>query len=422
MPQHLNRRLPSNSNPIKFYMVCRLLVIGEAFYPEDFIINDLVQDWDANGYKIEVLTRTPSYPFGKPYNGYKNKIYQQTKFGRVKVHRIPIIRDYHKNKYLKILNYFSFVFCSSFVALFIGWKFDKIFVYQTGPLTIALPAILIHKIYRKKVSLWIQDLWPDTVYAYGFKKRILLETFLNVLVKFVYRNCAEILVSCEGFKKRINFYVPEKKIITAPNWPLIDKRVSQTKAILSEDKFNFTFAGNVGKVQNLDNLVNGFRLFINNGYKAQLNIIGDGSFLESLKNIVKEKAISNVVFWRRKPLSEMPSYYDASDVLILSLVDSPIYELTIPSKFQAYLTTGKPIMGIIKGVTKELIENNKLGFTAEPCDVDSISSCFETFVSQSTTDLEEMKANAKCLLDKEFDRNLIVDKITNIVFGEKHIM
>jgi glycosyltransferase involved in cell wall biosynthesis len=399
-------------------MIKRILIIGEVFYPEDFIINDLVQEWDAYGYEIEVLTRTPSYPFGKPYGGYKNKIYQKTKFGNVIVHRIPIINGYHKNNCLKILNYINFVFWTTSIAILIGWKFDKIFVYQTGPLTIAIPAIIIHKIYRKKVILWIQDLWPDTVYAYGFKKRTVLKTALNAFVKFVYSNCEEILVSCEGFKNRINYYVPGKSIITAPNWPLIDSSISKAIDIkLSNDKFNFTFAGNIGKVQNLENILLGYNLFNKKGFKSQLNIVGDGSFLTGLKKIAEDNSINNIVFWGRKALSDMPGYFKASDVLILSLVDNPIYELTIPSKFAAYITTGKPIMGVIGGVTKDLIERNNIGFTAVPSDIELISACFEAFMTQSQTNLYEMKTNALNLLNNEFSKNLIVNRITKIVFN-----
>ena len=40
----------------------KALVLGEAFYPEDFLINDLVQEWEKAGYQLEVLTRSPSYP------------------------------------------------------------------------------------------------------------------------------------------------------------------------------------------------------------------------------------------------------------------------------------------------------------------------------------------------------------------------
>jgi glycosyltransferase involved in cell wall biosynthesis len=398
-------------------MANQILVIGEAFYPEDFIINDLVQDWDTKDYSIEVLTRTPSYPLGKPYTNYKNKIYQKTQFGRVIVHRIPIVPGYQKNKFLKILNYSNFVFWSSFVALFIGHKFDKIFVYQTGPLTTAIPAIIIHKIYNKKVILWIQDLWPDTVYAYGFKKRFLTKTLLDIFVKFIYRNCEVILVSCEGFKTRINNYAPGKALLTAPNWPLIDSSISKAPDIkLSDAKFNFTFAGNIGKVQNLDNVLYGFKIFVDKGFNAQLNIVGDGSFLESLKKIVQEKSIRNIVFWGRKPLADMPGYFKSSDVLILSLVDNPIYELTIPSKFAAYLTTGKPIMGVINGVTRDLIDNNKIGFTADPSDINLISECFQTFFTQSQTNLDEMKTNSKKLLISEFAKKLIIDRITRVIF------
>lgn len=395
----------------------RVLIIGEAFYPEDFIINHLVSDWSNQGYDIEVLTRTPSYPLGKPFKGYRNRVYQKTNFGTVKVHRISIIRGYHKNKYLKVLNYINFVFWSSIVALIIGRKFDKIFVYQTGPLTVAIPAILLHKIYRKKVTLWVQDLWPDTVYAYGYKKRYMLKTLLDIFVKSIYKSCEEILVSCDGFKKRINSYVPDKSILTAPNWPLIDSRISKTNDIkLSDDKFNFTFAGNIGKVQNLDNVILGFNLFINKGYDAQLNIIGDGSFLVDLKKISQEKSMRNIVFWGRQPLTDMPSYFHSSDVLILSLVESPIYELTIPSKFAVYLTTGKPIMGVIKGITKDLINNNNIGFTSEPSNVESICSCFEAFIIQSKTGLDNMKNNTSKLLNREFAKNIVIDRITKIVF------
>lgn len=146
----------------------KALVIGEAFYPEDFLINDLVQEWEKRQYEFEVLTRTPSYPFGKIYKGYKNKIYQTTYFNTIKIHRFPVIQGYEKSLLIKILNYFSFVFWSFWVILFIGHRFDRVFIYQTGPLTLATAGIVLKKVYKAKVTIWTQDLWPETVYAYGF--------------------------------------------------------------------------------------------------------------------------------------------------------------------------------------------------------------------------------------------------------------
>ena len=135
------------------------LIVTEAFFPEDFLINDLVTEWDCMGYKVEVLTRIPSYPFGKVFKGFKNRLYQKTLFQKIIVHRILVIPGYHKNVLIKILNYLSFVLLGSIVALFIGNKYSKIFVYQTGPLTIALPAILIKKIYKAKITVgnWLKS-------------------------------------------------------------------------------------------------------------------------------------------------------------------------------------------------------------------------------------------------------------------------
>ena len=161
----------------------RILIIGEVFYPEEFLINDLALEWKKNGFHVDVLTRVPSYPQDKIFPGFKNKIFQKNNFNGITVYRFPVILGYQSSKLKKIINYINFVFCGSIIAAMIGRKYEHIFIYQTGPLTLALPGILIKKLFHKKITIWTQDLWPDTVYAYGFKKNKLLEKFLDSLVR-----------------------------------------------------------------------------------------------------------------------------------------------------------------------------------------------------------------------------------------------
>lgn len=390
----------------------KALVLGEAFYPEDFIINDLVKEWEKEGYKFEVLTRAPSYPFGKVYNGYKNKIYQTTNWGTIKIHRFPVWQGYQNSTLIKILNYFSFVFWSFWVLLFIGKRYDKVFIYQTGPLTLATAAILLKGIYKTKITIWTQDLWPETVYAYGFKKTKFLAFCLDHFVKWIYKNCDDILVSCEGFIDRIHRYVPEKKIHFVPNWSLVE--YNPTNEIILPGNFNFTFAGNIGKVQNLDNIVMGFGKFVKNYPNVWLNIIGDGSYLSELMTLVEDKGISNVNFTGRKPLSEMSDYYKASDVLIISLKDVPLYEIMIPSKFQAYLSTGKPIFSIFNGEISNMVVKYQIGLATHPSDIEKIAEGFEKFMSLSKEDIKHYSSNSAILLKKVFDKKCIVDNINSI--------
>lgn len=393
----------------------KALVLGEAFYPEDFIINDLAKEWEKDGYEFEVLTRAPSYPFGKVYEGYKNKIYQTTYFGSIKIHRFPVWQGYQKSTLIKILNYFSFIFWSFWVILFIGKRFDKVFIYQTGPLTLATAGILLKKFFHAKVTIWTQDLWPETVYAYGFKQTKFLSFCLNHFVKWIYKNCDDILVSCEGFIDRIQRYVPNKKIVFVPNWSLMEYRPQYSKTL--PGKFNFTFAGNIGKVQNLDNIVRAFGLFVEKHPEAWLNIIGDGSYLKDLILLVNKESISNVNFTGRKALAEMSDFYEASDVLIISLKDVPLYEIMIPSKFQAYLSTTKPIYSIFKGEVTNMVEKYQIGMTAHPSKIEDIALGFEKFMNLSKEEIQTISKNSTILLDNIFNRENIIKNINSIFWN-----
>ena len=379
----------------------KALVLTEVFYPEDFIINDLVDDWLEEGYELEILTRNPSYPYGKVLKGFKNKFYSSALHKGAKVHRFFVIPGYQRSLAIKLLNYINYMFFSFWILLFIGKRFDKIFIYQTGPLTNAFSAVLLKPIFKYKITIWSQDLWPDTIYAYGLKQTKFIALILNSLVRFIYSGCDTILISCHGFKDKITTLLKSSKpIYWVPNWPMVDG-FSEDKAVLPQG-FNFSFAGNIGKVQNLDFVVRGFKNVVTDYPGAYLNIIGDGSYLETLKGICKTEQIANVNFTGRQPLQAMPSYFAASDVLLISLVDVPLYEIMIPSKFQTYLTAKKPIYAIMKGEVSNMVINEHIGVSALPSDVLAIEKGFITFLKASEDALDVMSNNSETLLQTHF--------------------
>ena len=394
-----------------------VLIISERFYPEEFGINDLAKAWQFQGYEVTVLTQTPSYPFDKVYNHYKNKIFQTENIGGMKIYRVYSVLGYSRSVFLKIVNYVSFAFLASIVALFIAKKHDRVFVYQTGPLTQAIPAVIIKKLFRKYFYIWTLDIWPDSVYAYGFKSNAVSKWLLDLFVKIVYKNSDAVFVSCKGFEQKIQKYVARAKVIYSPQWVPDDLKFDNVAPHESlKNGFNFTFAGNTGKVQNLVNVIKGFRLVSRNYDQARLNIIGDGSNLELLKKYVQDENISNVYFWGRKPLKEMPRWFIGSDVLIISLEDKHIFSLTVPAKFQAYLASGKPIFGVMKGEVADLIINNRIGCVSKPDDIDDIKSGFEKFLNTPAEDLLLFKKNMNLLLRNEYDRNKIMKKMTEEIF------
>ena len=399
----------------------KILIVTEYFYPEEFKINEIAIEWQKKGYEVAILTQEPTYPFGKVYDGYKNRWYFEDSYHGMKVYRVKAVTEYKESLFKKLLKYFTFMFLGSFVALKIGKKYDYVFGFDVGPLTGMVPAIVLKKFYNKPVVLWVQDVWPDSVYAYGFKKRKILVKMLDTFVRFVYKHTSAIAVSGEGFIKRVAPYVEKNKTIKyLPNWADdLDETLKPVK-LSEEKKLHFIFAGNIGKVQNLDNVLKAFNMLPQEYLdKAQLNIIGDGSFLEALKQQVSENHYENIVFWGRKPRNEMNKYFQASDFLIVSLIDKPIFSLTVPAKIQTYIAAKKPILAIICGDAAEIIEKNRLGFTAKPHEISQIKDIFIKAIETTEDEKQEFSRNCESLTENEFNKDRIIDKMLKLLMDKR---
>jgi glycosyltransferase involved in cell wall biosynthesis len=396
-----------------------ILIVTERFFPEEFRINDLVLAWKERGFNIKVLTQFPSYPAGKIFDGYKNALYKKELWQGIEIHRIFSITGYRESLGKKLLQYLIFMILGSFFALFVGSRCDAIFVYHLGPLTDAVPGILAKKLYKKPITIWTTDIWPDAVYAYGFKKTKLRELLLGIFIKFVYLNCRNILVSSPGFIGRINRYVPSRKVAYISYWAddaITSESIKELPVQLSTDnKMQVTFAGNIGKMQNLDKVIEGFgRSSVWD--KMQLNIIGDGSSLASLKKLVEKNKYKSIKFWGRKKAVEMKGYYAASDALVISLVSNPFLELTIPGKFQTYLATAKPIFAIMNGPVRDWVQNETLGLACNPDNIEEIMEGFERLLATNREDLISWGNRCRCFCEREFNKGKIVESFLSFIF------
>ena len=392
----------------------KILIVTECFYPEEFKINDVALEWKKKGYDVDVLTMVPTYPESKTFNGFKNKWYQKNVWNGITIYRVKAVTGYRSSLFKKLLKYFSFMITGSIAALFIGKKYDHVFGFNMSALTGMIPAIMIRKFYKTPVTFWTQDLWPDSVYAYGFKKTKLLSFCLNKFVKFIYHNIDSIAISGKGFESKLKEYSKgDLKFHYLPNWADDLDMSMPAKELGDKNKTHFTFAGNVGKVQNLENIIKAY-LSLNSTYQSmsQLNIIGDGSALEELKEIAKGN--NNIVFHGRKARSDMAMYYKSSDFLIVSLIDKPIFSVTVPAKTQTYIAAQKPLLGIINGDASEIIKDYNLGYVAYPNNLNEIQEIFIKAINTTDTEISEFTVNSEKLTNTIFNKKNIIDSLENL--------
>ncbi|MFI3263624.1 MAG: glycosyltransferase family 4 protein [Rikenellaceae bacterium] len=389
----------------------KILVVSEVFWPENFLINDLVIQLKNKGFKVDILTQHPSYPYGKVYDNYDNCDFYCEEWNGSTIYRFKVIEGYKDSTIKKLLNYFYFVYKGRKIARSITEKYDVVFVSQTGPLSVALPGIAYAKRNKSKLYLWVLDIWPDAVYAYGFKKSKLLDSLLGKFIRYVYAKSDKIFISSKKFADSISPYT-NKKAFYMPNW-LVKSEDSPSSIKLDTSKFNFTFTGNVSLYQNLDNVIKGFHLAkLDN---CILNFVGDGSWLDNLKKLVEENDIKNVVFHGRHPASEMHDVLTQSNTLILPLIPDEGIQKTEPLKLQSYLRSGKPILGVIGGSGKEIIEENQLGLCADPENIEDIAKKFKEVILFSQNNAQNVAESSENLINTRFNCDIILDDFIKIL-------
>jgi len=398
-----------------------ILIVTEVFFPEKFNINDVALSWKNKGYDVDVLTLVPTYPLGKVFSGYKNSFFRKDEYQGINIFRVRAVTGYRNSAVKKILKYVNFMVFGGIAAIFLGRRYDYVFGFNLGSLTDMLPAVVIRKLYKKPTMFWVQDVWPDSVYAYGFKKTKILSIFLDSFVKFMYQNITNIAISSKGFESKLEPYIKKGlKFCYAPNWANdlnVDVDVDLDPIALSKtQKVHFTFAGNVGKVQNLENIVNAFQLLPKDYQeKTQLNIIGDGSNLENIKLLSRN--CSNIVFFGQKSRNEMASFYKSSNFLIVSLVDKPIFSSTVPGKLQTYILAKKPILAIINGETADIVNDNNLGVSVDPSNVHLIKETFKKCIDMPVNEKSEFTINNTKLLETTFKKDNIINRMTSQLIG-----
>jgi glycosyltransferase involved in cell wall biosynthesis len=84
-----------------------------------------------------------------------------------------------------------------------------------------------------------------------------------------------------------------------------------------------------------------------------------------------------------------PVFADA-DALLVHLRDDPLFTITIPSKTQAYLVTGKPILMGVRGDAAAMIEEAGAGFPFEPENVGGLVDAVLRLRALSNTDRQAM--------------------------------
>ena len=391
-------------------IIVKILVVCQYYYPEPFRITGICEELVKRGHEVTVLTGEPNYPEGFIYAGYEKHDRSDEDINGVFVHRCRIIPRKTGTLY-RFLNYYSFVFSSLFYVLSGQCKtmddgsFDVVFIYQLSPVVMAEAGLMYKRIYKVPVVLYCLDLWPESLIAGGIKKDSIVYKVFHCISKRIYNSADSICVTSKSFAKYFNNAFDINNILYLPQYAedlfykCFEKKKTKT--------IHLTFAGNIGIMQSVDTILKAAKELIEE--PVHFHIVGGGSELQSLKDSATEMNLSNVTFYGRRSIDEMPHFFSQSDAMLITMKADPGISLTLPGKVQSYMAAGKPIIGSIDGETMNVIESAKCGFCGKADDVDELITNIRLFINSD--DKVTMGRNAKEYYDTHFSQSVFMDTL-----------
>ncbi len=387
---------------------CDIVYLTQLYTPEPtFKGNRFAKGLSDAGYNVEVVTGFPNYPGGRIYDGYKMRAIRTRIEDGLKVVRLATYPSHNRSAVRRIASYLSFAI-SSFSYLLIRRRPQLIYVFYPS-LTAGLAAVAVKWIRRVPVVVDIPDLWPDSLGTAGMMRNTQMIGIVDWLCGLLYRHVDHIVVLSPGFRLAlIERGVPAEKISLIYAWAEESGSSENTSVTfpapsLFDPKHTFTllFAGNMGAMQRLDSVLDAAKSLAAERSDIGIYLMGGGVDVERLKARVAEDGIGNVRFLPRVPLHEVQDILRQAGALLVHLARDPLFAKTVPSKTQAYLYAGRPILMAVEGNAADLVAKGGAGIVVEPENPQALAEAILRLADMGVEGRDEMGARARAFYDRE---------------------
>lgn len=366
----------------------KILIVTPRYYPEGFSFHTMAEAWAKEGHDVLVVTDKPNYGFGRVLPEYRHV--SDEVINGVRVHRCPSFA--RKDSRVSIIaNYLSYYLSCKHYLSHLKEHFDVVYSFQLSPVISISGANVYAKKHKVRHVLHCLDLWPESVISTEvMSKKSLGYKILYHWSRLIYRKADEILVSSPSFKGyfRDVLKLPETNVTYVPQPPYIVEKAGEDFKYPCKNAF--LYAGNIGTLQLVENLIKAFSS-LPSEVDATLYIIGMGSHQKKAEELSKAPdAKGRVVYLGQKNRQETARYYGNAAGVIVSLAHKGYVGSTIPNKLISSLYYEKAILGIIEGDGRKVLEETGGAILSKGEDPSSIKEAVISFLKLSEDERKEM--------------------------------
>lgn len=299
---------------------------------------------------------------------------------------------------------------------------DDLVITGTNPTFLLFIIFLLKKYIKFDWILLVHDVFPENLVASKtLSKDSLAYNFFKVAFDKIYASPDRVITIGKDMQQLINKKAKRNDAEVVPNWIDVkdieveskrDNQILKQLGLNNENKVVFSFFGNIGRVQGLDNLIEAIN-HMKELENAKFVFIGDGAYVERLESVISELGKENIIYYGKVEQQQKSLGLNACDISIVTLTDGML-GLGVPSKAYYSMAADKPLFCIMDKESEiyTMVDENNMGWVVEPKNIQEVAQTLDQAVKEFNNN--NFNSPRKILIEKYSDTKSI-DKLISIV-------